>query len=58
VAREAAYPGLRELVRRTYDAIDSESPPPIEARETLAVALARDAIIKAAAEPAQARTPP
>jgi predicted dehydrogenase len=58
VAREAAYPGLRELVRRTYDAIDSGSAPPIEARETLAVALARDAIIKAAAEPAQARTPP
>ncbi|MBA2461717.1 MAG: Gfo/Idh/MocA family oxidoreductase [Actinobacteria bacterium] len=46
VARgETAYPGLRELVRRTYDAVASGSPPPIAPRETLAVALARDAIL-------------
>jgi len=43
---EIAYPGLRELVRRTYDAIRSGAPQPIEAEETLSVALARDRIIR------------
>ena len=57
-ARETAYPGLRELVRRTYDAIGSGSPPPIEGRETLAIAVAREAILTAAAAPAPGRTPP
>ncbi len=47
VAREVAYPGLRELVRRTYDAIATGSPPPIDAQETLVVARARDAILSA-----------
>jgi predicted dehydrogenase len=42
--RETAYPGLRELVRMTYQAIRSGSPPPIDPEETLAVALASDAI--------------
>lgn len=56
--RETAYPGLRELVRRTYAAIASGGPPPIDARETLAVAQTRDNILRAAAGPAPARTPP
>ena len=55
--RELAYPGLRELVRRTYDAIGAGVPAPIEGRETLAVAVARDAIITAAGAPAPGRTP-
>ena len=69
IAREVAYPGLRELVLRTYEAIASGSPPPIDAQETLAVARARDAILSvpiassrwaltAAAAPAPGRTPP
>ena len=45
VQHETAYPGLRELVRRTYISIAAGSAPPIEARETLAVARARDAIL-------------
>lgn len=45
--REPAYPGLRELVQRTYEAIASGGPPPIGPRETLAVARARDAILAA-----------
>lgn len=43
--RESAYPGLRTLVRRTYEAISSGSPPPISAEETRAVAIARDALL-------------
>lgn len=39
-----AYPGLRELVRRFHAAIAEGAPPPIDPRETLAVAEARDAI--------------
>lgn len=45
---ETAYPGLRELVRRAYDAVRSGGPPPIAAREVLAVAAVRDAILAAA----------
>jgi predicted dehydrogenase len=48
VAREPAYPGLRELVRRTYAAAAEGGRPPIDARETLAVASALDAIRGAA----------
>jgi predicted dehydrogenase len=55
---ETAYPGLRELVRLTYRSIVAGSPPPISSKETLAVALARDAILRGAAAPAPARTPP
>jgi hypothetical protein len=49
LSREVAYPGLRELVRRTYSAIATGSPSPIPERETLAVAVARDAILTAVA---------
>ena len=42
---ETAYPGLRELIRRTYASIADEAPPPITPEETLAVAAARDAIL-------------
>lgn len=58
VARETAYPGLRELVRQTYEAIAAGAAAPISAAETLAVAHARDAILRAAAVPAPAQTPP
>lgn len=50
LSRELAYPGLRELVRRTYDAIATRSPSPIPERETMAVAVARDRILAAFAE--------
>lgn len=46
LARETAYPGLRELVRRTYEAIATGAPPPIAPGETLAVALARDTLLE------------
>jgi predicted dehydrogenase len=45
--REQAYPGLRELVRRTYDAASNGAPPPIDPAEILAVARARDVILAA-----------
>jgi predicted dehydrogenase len=48
VRGETAYPGLRELVRRTYAAVTDGSPPPITADETRAVAAARDAILASA----------
>lgn len=44
--RETAYPGLRELVLRTYQAIATGAPAPIDRRETLAVASARDRILR------------
>ena len=44
--REFAYPGLQELVRRTYRAIADVTAPPIAIEETLAVALARDRILE------------
>lgn len=43
--RETAYPGLRELIRRTNEAIAGGNTAPISAAETLAVAEARDAIL-------------
>jgi predicted dehydrogenase len=49
IARETAYPGLRELVRRTYDAIATGSPPPISELETLEIARARDALVASVA---------
>jgi predicted dehydrogenase len=45
--REPAYPGLRELVRRFYDALRAKGPPPIDVGESLDVAAARDTIIAA-----------
>lgn len=47
IAWETAYPGLRELVRRTYAAIASGDAPPITTAETIAVAVARDRILGA-----------
>ena len=44
VTREPAYPGLRELVRRFYDAVEQGTPAPIAPDETLAVATAIDQI--------------
>jgi len=43
--REVAYPGLRELVRRFYRAIERGNGPPISSRELLDVAATRDALI-------------
>lgn len=45
VRREPAYPGLRELIRRFYDAVYTAGKPPISASETLEVAAARDSIL-------------
>ena len=42
---ETAYPGLQELIRRTYEAVADGDPPPVTAVETRAVAAARDAIL-------------
>ena len=48
--REPAFPGLRELVRRFYDAVRASAPAgPVPPSEALAVARARDAILHAAA---------
>ena len=49
MTREVAYPGLRELIRSTYEAIVMDSPSPIAEHEILGVALARDAILGSAA---------
>lgn len=46
VRRESAYPGLRELVVRTYDALRASGPPPVGPDETIAVASARDRILE------------
>ena len=45
--REQAFPGLRELVGRFYDAVGSGAAPPISFAETLDVAAERDTIIRA-----------
>jgi len=47
IAWETAYPGLRELVRRTYAAIAGGDEPPISQAETIAVAVARERILGA-----------
>ena len=44
-ARETAYPGLRELVRRTYAALVTGEQLPVPAHETISVAEARDRIL-------------
>ena len=43
--RESAYPGLHELVRRTYQAVAAGTASPIGPDETLAVAHARDRLL-------------
>jgi predicted dehydrogenase len=43
--RESAYPGLRELIRRFYEALRTKGKPPISAPETLEVAEVRDKIL-------------
>ncbi len=45
VRSEPAYPGLRELIRRLYEALRTRGRPPISASETLEVAAARDNIL-------------
>ena len=42
--REPAYPGLRTLIERFYEAARTDSEGPISADETMAVARARDAL--------------
>ncbi len=42
LGNEPAYPGLKELIRRTYSAVAAGASPAIDASEVLAVALARD----------------
>ena len=42
--REPAYPGLRELIRRFYTAVQSGGPAPISPDECLAVAMAMETI--------------
>jgi predicted dehydrogenase len=42
--QELAYPGLRELIRRTYAAIAGSEPPPIGRADAMTVALASDAV--------------
>jgi predicted dehydrogenase len=44
--RETAYPGLRELVRTTYNSISTGSPAAVTMNETVSVAVARDAILR------------
>jgi predicted dehydrogenase len=46
--REFAYPGLRTLISVFYDAIRRGGPSPVTACETLAVAVARDALLESA----------
>ena len=47
VTGETAFPGLRELVQRYYTSLRSGSPGPITPKETVDVAVARDAIVQA-----------
>ena len=44
MVRESAYPGLRELIRRTYDSVATGAPAPISVPETLAVTSALEQI--------------
>jgi predicted dehydrogenase len=44
--REPAYPGLRELVLGFYDAIRSGCPAPVTPADAMAIAIARDVVIR------------
>lgn len=46
VARQSAYPGLRELVTAFYAAVGGDLPSPITPARILDVALARDAVLQ------------
>jgi predicted dehydrogenase len=48
LTREFAYPGLRALISAFYTAVRSGGPAPIDPKETLAVASARDAVLQSA----------
>lgn len=43
--RESAYPGLRTLTAKFYEAVHKDGPPPITPEESIAVAEARDRIV-------------
>ena len=45
VRREAAYPGLRQLIQEFYDSIKSNSEPPITPSQAIAVAEVRDLLV-------------
>jgi hypothetical protein len=47
MSREPAYPGLQELVRQFYRAVESGGASPISPRETLAVARALERVVSA-----------
>jgi predicted dehydrogenase len=49
LSREAAYPGLRELIARFYRATKEGSQPPISAAESIDVSRARDRLLGARA---------
>jgi hypothetical protein len=51
--RQTAYPGLWELVQQFYAAAAQHAPSPISPAATLAVACARDAILKSVKESAE-----
>lgn len=45
IRRNSAYPGLRELIARFYDAVRAGGSSPVTSEEALAVATVRDAVV-------------